>query len=82
MKRMKEADLSYPILVTSKHQIIDGYHRVLKAMQQKQTTVKAYVLEPALLRKFIINRDLDYSAVHQHMSIHQLLELYARRFCL
>lgn len=80
IQRIKAADLSYPIFVTSKHQIIDGYHRVLKAIKQKEKTIKAYVFEPSLMKKFIINKELDYPAVHQKMQIHEILELYAKRF--
>ena len=82
IQRMKEADISYPIFVTSKHQIIDGYHRFLKAVEMKESSIKAYVFEPTLMRKFIINKELNYPAVHQRMAIHELLEIYARRFCL
>lgn len=82
IQRMKEADMSYPIFVTSKHQIIDGYHRFLKAVEMKNSFIKAYVFEPTLMRKFIINKELDYPAVHQRMGVHELLEIYARRFCL
>lgn len=81
IQRIRESDLSYPIFMTSKHQIIDGYHRFLKAIQNGDTTIKAYLFEPALMRKFIVNKDLDYPAVHQRMGIHELLELYQKRFC-
>jgi len=40
IKRIRDADLSYPIFITSKDQIIDGYHRVLKAVRKKEKTVK------------------------------------------
>lgn len=81
IQRIRESDLSYPIFMTSKHQIIDGYHRFLKAIQNGDTTIKAYLFEPALMRKFIVNKELDYPAVHQRMGIHELLELYQKRFC-
>lgn len=81
VERMKEADLSYPIFVTSKHVIIDGYHRILKTVQSGKSSIKAYVFDQLLLRKFIVNKDLNYAAVHQRLSIHELLELYQKRFC-
>lgn len=81
IRRIDESDLSYPIFMTSKHQIIDGYHRFLKAVQKGDITIKAYLFEPVLMRKFIINKELDYPAVHQRMAIHELLELYVKRFC-
>jgi len=81
IKRMKEADLSYPIFMTSKYQIIDGYHRVLKAVKENKPTLHAYVFDTDLMKKFIVNKELDFPAVHQRMAIHDLLELYAKRFC-
>lgn len=79
IQRIKDADLSYPIFMTSKHQIIDGYHRFLKAIKHGDKTIKAYVFEPQLMKKFIVNKELDYPAVHQRMQIHDLLELYVKR---
>lgn len=81
IQRIKDADLSFPIFVTSTHQIIDGYHRFLKAVKQNETTIKAYVFDTTLMKKFIVNKELDYPAVHQHLQIHELLELYSKRFC-
>jgi hypothetical protein len=81
IQRMKDADLSYPIFITSKHQIIDGYHRFLKAVKEKKSSINAYIFDGALMKKFIVNKELDYPAVHQQMGIHDLLELYAKRFC-
>ncbi len=80
LQRIRSADLSYPIFVTSKHQIIDGYHRVLKAIHTKEKTIKAYVFDGPLMKKFIVNKELDFPAVHQRMQIHELLELYTKRF--
>lgn len=81
IQRTRDSDLSYPIFMTSKHQIIDGYHRFLKAIQKGDTTIKAYLFEPALLKKFIVNKELDYPAVHERMKIHEMIELYEKRFC-
>lgn len=74
IKRMREADLDYPILMTSKHQIIDGYHRFLKAIKKGDKEIKAYILEPQIMRKFIIP---DNST----LEIHELIELFHKRFC-
>lgn len=41
MKRIKEADLSYPIIQTPDGIICDGWHRVCKAILQGETTIKA-----------------------------------------
>lgn len=81
IQRIHQADLSYPILMTSKYQIIDGYHRFLKAMQKGETTIKAYILEPSILRKCILRKDLNYKKLHETTEIHDVLEIYVRRFC-
>ena len=81
IKRIHDADLSYPIFITAKGQIIDGYHRILKAIKKKEKTVKAYVIDAVTLKKCILHKGLDYSAVHQHMDIHTILELFYKRFC-
>lgn len=81
MERIHNADLSYPIFATGKHQIIDGYHRILKAIQRGDKEIKAYIFDTATMKKFVISKDLDYSKVHQHTQIHTLLELFNRRFC-
>lgn len=72
IKRIRDADLSYPIFITSKDQIIDGYHRVLKAVRKKEKTVKAYVLDAVILKKCILQKDME---------IHEVLELFYKRFC-
>ena len=77
---IRKADLSFPIFMTSQHKIIDGYHRLIKATETKQTTIKAYIFSPTLMRKFIINKNRDFVQVHQNMKIYELLELYRKRF--
>lgn len=80
-KRIKNAKLTYPVFVTGKHTIVDGYHRIAKAYLEKKTYVDAYVFDSELMNKFIINKDMDFVKVHQHTDIHQMLELWTKRFC-
>lgn len=79
--RIRHADLSYPVIVTGEHVLVDGYHRVAKAFQHGDTHVKAYVFDAALLRKFIIDKELVHRKASLTMEIWQILELYAKRFC-
>lgn len=56
-KRVQEADLAYPIVVTQyKHHlvILDGVHRLVKAYQNKQETIKAKIIpeEYLSMKKF------------------------------
>lgn len=81
MKRIKEADLSYPILMNTKGKILDGYHRVAKAVLEGESSIKAQIFDAALMKKFIINSDMNFVKVHQETPVFELLTLYAKRFC-
>lgn len=82
-ERIRKANMSYPIIVAGarRHAIVDGYHRVAKALLKGQTHVDAYVFEPAVMNKFILDRDMNFVRVHQHMSLADILELWSKRFC-
>ena len=41
MKRVIDADLSYPIIQAPEGWIMDGYHRIVKAIIEGKTTIKA-----------------------------------------
>jgi disulfide oxidoreductase YuzD len=80
-EQIQKADLAYPVIVTGKHKIVDGYHRVAKAYLEGKKNVDVYIFNSDLMNKFIINRDLDFVKVHDHTNIHELLEIWTRRFC-
>lgn len=56
VRRIEEADLKFPILVANGF-IVDGVHRLAKAVQQGKPTLKAVVLDKALLKKFAVKTD-------------------------
>ena len=80
-ERIRKADLSYPILMSSKGVILDGYHRAAKALKEGHDSSKAQICDTLLMKKFIIDKDLNFVRVHQDMSVSNILELYAKRFC-
>lgn len=80
-ERIEKANLSNPVIVTGKHKIVDGYHRVAKAYLEGKKHVDVYVFNSDLMNKFIINRDMDFVKVHSHTNVHEILELWAKRFC-
>ena len=41
MERANETELKYPIILSASGCIMDGWHRILKALIQKKTTIKA-----------------------------------------
>lgn len=81
LQRIKEADLSYPILVSHTGAIMDGFHRVAKAVLQGKNTIHAHVFDRNLMKKFILNNDMNFVKVHQQTPVYEILELYAKRFC-
>jgi hypothetical protein len=80
-RRIKAADISYPILMSSKGDILDGYHRAAKAVLQGKKTIQAHIFDTALMKKFIIDKDMNFVRVHQELAVFDMLELYAKRFC-
>ena len=79
--RIHSANMTYPIIITGRHVVVDGYHRIAKAYLDKKEYIHAYVFDAELMNKCILNRDMDFVKVHQHMNIHQLIELWTKRFC-
>jgi len=43
-KLIEETDLSYPIIVDPENRVMDGMHRICKALNQDLKTIKAYKL--------------------------------------
>ena len=77
---IKGANLEYPIIMTGKH-IVDGYHRLSKAYIEKKQYINVYIFDAELMKKFILNKDMDFVKVHQHTDIYQIIELWTKRFC-
>lgn len=80
-EKIQKADLAYPVIVTGKHKIVDGFHRVAKAYLEGKKYIDVYVFNSDLMNKFIINRDMNFVKVHNQTSIHELIELWSKRFC-
>jgi len=78
-KRIKNADLSYPIIIY-KNKIVDGYHRVSRAHLEGKKEIKAHVFDTNIMKKFIVDKDMNFVKVHKDMKIHELLELFIQRF--
>ncbi len=58
MKRITDANMSFPIMVTEdKNLIIDGVHRLTKAFLTKQETIWAYVIPRSVMQKCILATD-------------------------
>jgi hypothetical protein len=80
VSRIKNADTKFPIFTTKKHIIIDGYHRVAKLIIEEKPTVDAYVFEPGMLKKFLLDSNSNFVKVHQDMNVSDILELWNSNF--
>jgi len=60
---MREADLSYPIILGADGRVMDGMHRVSKAIMQGRETIAArrFVDEPEPDHRNVEASDLDYT---------------------
>lgn len=79
LKQIKDADLSYPIIIYGDI-IIDGVHRLVKTkMIGKSDTIDAYIFDKKLMKKFILNNNGDYEYVDK-IELYTLIELFYKRF--
>jgi len=53
MDRMNKAELKYPVIVGPKDHIVDGYHRLMKAIQLNKTSIKYVKLDKMPPHDFI-----------------------------
>jgi len=78
-KRIKGADLSYPIIITHDMFVIDGMHRLTKSHLEGKKTIKAYVFDNHLLRKFKLANRTEWGKVDKIKS-YQLIILFNKKF--
>lgn len=62
MKLVQETDLAYPIIISHEGRIMDGMHRVVRALIEGQTTIKAVKFDKEIAPDFIAvnENDLQY----------------------
>lgn len=78
VKRIKDANLKYPIIIYNNN-IVDGVHRLTKSYVQNKTHINAYIFDDKLMKKFLINNKKDWNKVN-NMKIHEFIELFYERF--
>lgn len=79
MRRIKKADLKYPIIIYDKF-VIDGVHRLTKAYLEKKKIIKATVFTKDLLQKFKIAKYGDWLKVDK-LQIHDYIQMFYKKFC-
>lgn len=76
MKRIKQANLRYPILLYQNH-LIDGAHRVTHAYLKNKKSIKAIIVPTNILRKVkIANKYSEVCSMHTY----EVMQLYNNRF--
>lgn len=78
-ERIENADLNYPIIVAGKY-VVDGVHRLTKAVMQGKKKIKAYYFNKTIMRKFLIDKKRDWNRVNK-MGTYEFIELFYKRFC-
>lgn len=78
-ERIIKADLSYPIIKSNGY-ILDGMHRLTKAIMKKKKTILSIEITSSILKKFLIT-DKGLSAVDYNKEFDIIL-LFNKRFCL
>lgn len=78
IKRIKDADLNYPIMVTENF-IVDGVHRTIKALHKGDKYIKAYVFPKKIMKKFIIGSVKDRETINR-IETYEIIDLFYKRF--
>ena len=77
--RINDADLQYPIIMDQDGNIIDGVHRLTKAVLLDKKYINAYIFDKKLMKKFIIAKKDQWDKVEEY-KIHEYIILYVERF--
>ncbi len=79
-ERITNCNMKYPIIITKNgktYRIIDGVHRVIYCKINDKKSIKAYIFDAALLKKFLLNNRGDYDTV---VKPNIFIELFVNRF--
>lgn len=85
--KIMRANISFPIILSPRGDLIDGIHRVSKVYLKKingdkqadNFQLRAVMFDDTLMAKFLLSSTLDWKKVHS-MKTFDFIELYARRF--
>jgi hypothetical protein len=76
--RIKGADLKYPIIMHGKH-MVDGMHRLTKAIMTKKKSIKVYKFNTTIMNKFLVDKDRRYGKVDK-MNVYEFIQLFHKKF--
>lgn len=75
--RIINANMKYPIIIDSNYNILDGVHRYVKHIIENKKTIKVYIFDKKLMKKFIIGKHND---VINNLEINHFIELFYKGF--
>ncbi len=78
--RITNANLKYPIIVTDTNQIIDGYHRLAKAVLTDRKNIQVYVFDKNLLKRFLLDSQGNFVKVHQKLTVSDIVNVWNEKF--
>jgi hypothetical protein len=78
-KIVDKVNTKYPIMIHTDYRMIDGAHRVVKAILDNQKTVKAYIFDDELMKKFLIDVRGNVQ-IGRYFSTAQQIQLFYKRF--
>ena len=76
VSRIKNSDITYPIIVDSNYIILDGVHRYIKQILENKKTIQVYVFDKQLMKKFIVGKRGE----ENDLQLNDYIELFTRRF--
>lgn len=68
-ERILNADLSFPILVTNDHRVIDGVHRICKAVYKGEQNILVSFVDRLILEQFRMSSNLLPVSTNTHLPI-------------
>lgn len=72
------AELKYPIIIHGDH-IVDGVHRFARAHMLGKKTMRAYIFDARLMKKFVVGKQGEIDKIKQ-ITIRQYIEMFDKRF--
>jgi hypothetical protein len=79
-ERILNANLSYPLIITTEGIVVDGMHRLSRMYIEKKHSALAYMFDSHLMKKFVIAKNGEWDKVNK-MQIHDFINLYVDKFC-